>query len=187
MKKFLLLSCLLMSTLVLKSQTFTSEQINIWKPSPNITIKNDEGKTLFSVPCHFKRNTMLKAKVKTLVVGDKKYLIKKEKKRIQKVYTGDWELVAIMDRHGESILFAENKKRFRLQKNGNWFRHLRRAYLNEKGEQVVYTTIKHRVYVINVTKEKNEQTDLLMALSLHQLMEAEARRKATDNIQLVYN
>jgi len=187
MKKFLLLSCLLMSALILNAQTFTSEKINIWKPSPNITIKNDEGKALFSVPCHFQRNTMLKASVKKLEVGDKKYLIKKEKKGIHKVYQSDWELVAIMDRHGESILFAKNFNRFQLKKNGNWFRPIERTYVNEKGEQVVYTSIKHRVYVVDATMEKNEQTDLLMALSLHQLMEAEARKKAADNILLLDN
>jgi len=140
MKKLIISICLLMSALILKSQTFTSDQINIWKPT--------------------------------------KYIIKKEKKGIHKVYKGDWELVAIMDRHGEAILFAKNKTQFRLQKNANWFRHLRRSYVNKKGEQVVYTTIKHRVYVVNTTIKKNEQTDLLIALSLHQLMELQARDKA---------
>jgi len=185
MKKFLLFSYLLMSTLILKSQTFTSEKINFWKPSPNITIKSDKGKELFSVPCHFTRNANLKTKVKTLVVGDKRYLIKKEKKRIQKVYAGDWELVATMDKHGESIVFVKNNNRFQLKKNKNWFRPVERTYVNEKGDKVVYSTKKHKVYVIDVTMEKNEQTDLLMALSLHQLMEAEARKKADDNLMLV--
>ena len=178
MKKFLLLSCLLMSTLIVKSQTFTSEQINFWKPTPNISIKNDEGKVLFTVPCHFERNTMLKANVKTLTVGDKRYLIKKEKKGIQNVYTGDWELVAIMNKRGKSITMFN--KHFQLKEDNRWIRPLERIYLNEKGEKVVYTTFKHRVYVIDVTMKKNEHTDLLMALSLHQLMEAQARKKAED-------
>ena len=178
MKKFLLLSCLLMSALVLKSQTFTSEKINFWKPSPNITIKNEEGKKLFSVPCHFTRNANLKAKVKTLVVGDKRYLIKKEKKGIQNVYTANWELVAIMNKRGKSITMFN--KHFQLKENQKWNRPLERTYVNEKGEKVVYTTFKHKVYVIDVTMEKNEHTDLLMALSLHQLMEAQARKKAED-------
>ena len=182
MKKFLLFSCLMMSTLILKSQTFTSEQINFWKPTTNITIKNDEGKALFSVQCRFERNSMLRASIKTLVVGDKKYLIKKERKGIHKVYTGDWELVATMSKHGESIVFVEDNSRFQLQQNKNWFRPLERIYQNEKGDKVVYTTIKHKVYVIDVTTKKNKQTDLLMALSLHQLLEAEARKKASQDL-----
>ena len=87
-----------------------------------------------------------------------------------------------MSKHGESIVFVEDNSRFQLQQNKNWFRPLERIYQNEKGDKVVYTTIKHKVYVIDVTTKKNKQTDLLMALSLHQLLEAEARKKASQDL-----
>ena len=175
MKKLILFSWLLTSSLILKSQTFTSNKIRFAFPEQNITIMNDKGNVLFTVPCNFKRNAMLKAKVKTLKVGDKRYLIKKEKRGKQNVYTQDWELVAKMDKHGKSILLVHKKNHFKLIQDKNWFSPLKRVYSNEKGEKVIHCSIKNKKYSIDSLLEKNEQTNLLMALSLHQFLEAKAR------------
>ena len=178
MKKLIISISLLMGALILKAQTYTSYQINIWNSPKNISIKNDEGKMLFTVQSHFKRNPMVKARVKSIVIDDKKYLIKKEKKGIHQVYTSDWKLVATMSKRGESIKFVEDNSLYHLQENVGWFRLLDRIYLNQKEEKVVYISLKNGIYVINLSVEKSEKMDLLMALSLHQLMELVAREKA---------
>ena len=52
-----------------------------------------------------------------------------------------------MEKNGESIVFVKNNNRFQLKKNKKWITPLERIYLNEKGQNAVYSTKNNKVYV----------------------------------------
>lgn len=181
MKKYLLLIFLIPFLVKSVAQDFTSNKISIWnRTSEKIIMHDAEENQLLTLKLDYKYNQHLKKKIKTFKIGSQNYLITKEVKGLEHVYTEDWKLIARMTKNGAAIELIESGKLYKKSKSNKWFENNELVYADINQNIVAKSSSSNSRYKYINLAEKEELDVLLMALVLHQL-DGQIQRRKLDN------
>lgn len=183
MKKYLFTTCLMLFLTQGNAQAFTSNKITNWGNFNNsITIHDAENNQILNLKMRFKYNHGIKKKIKPFKIGDKNYVIAKESKGFEHVYTKDWKLVARITRNGRAIELVDSGQLYRKSNVGNkLFRKPDLIYIDGKDDIVAKARYGTQLKYEYTNYNPDEVDSLLMAIILH-LLDEETRKRQFDNL-----
>ncbi len=184
MKNILIVAFLLISSSIF-AQTYTSSKLP-YGGFKTVSFSDEKGDIVLTMEKDFDTKYNGKKNMKSFFILDKKYVITREAKGIQHVYTGNWELVASMTKKGTEIIITDTNTTYAKKKDKNRL-NKEISYVDQNNQVAgISKRQKKSSRILEYTNlDEQEENLLLMALSLHQHIES-IKREDSSTTYLTY-